>query len=83
MNRLPVILLCVTLCFKIKAQIFYEIQCKAYLDYTTLVVYYDDSQIEVGVKYTDANNIYRVAKYNCEGSIERDESGFNRSNIKY
>lgn len=75
MKRLLVVMFFATLCYAVKAQSFYEIKWKSDLDYTALVVYYDESQIEVRVKYTDANNIYRVAKYSCDGSIETDDSG--------
>lgn len=75
MKRLLVVLLFATFCVKIQAQSFYEIQWESDLKYTALVVYYDESQIEVRVKYTSTDDIYRVAKYNCNGSIETDESG--------
>ncbi|MCE7991046.1 MAG: hypothetical protein HEP71_03665 [Roseivirga sp.] len=75
MKRLFVVIFFVTLCVNLKAQSFYEIKWKSDLDYTALVVYYDESQIEVRVKYTDSNNIYRVAKYSCDGSIETDDNG--------
>lgn len=56
-------------------QNFYEIKWKSDLDYTALVVYYDDTQIDVRVKFIDSEGVYRVAKYNCKGSVETDDEG--------
>lgn len=51
---------------RIQAQSFYEIEWQADLYYTALVTYYDESQIEVRVKYIDPDSVYRVAKYLAE-----------------
>ncbi len=75
MNRLLVVLFCAALCFNIKAQSFYEIQWKADIEYTALVTYYDETQIEVRVKYIAADSVYRVAKYLAEGTVDTDDEG--------
>lgn len=59
----------------IRAQSFYEIEWEADLQYTALITYYDEEQIEVRVKYIDADSVYRVAKYLAEGTVEIDEDG--------
>lgn len=57
------------------AQQFYEIEWEAGLFYSALVVYYDDSEIDVRVKYNDQNGDYHVAKYSCVGVSDTDDEG--------
>ena len=56
-------------------QSFYEISWMADRQYVAMVVYYDESEIDVRVKYLDDNQIYHVAKYNCTGMADYDEDG--------
>ena len=58
-----------------QAQSFYEVEWQADLFYTGLITYYDETQIEVRVKFIDEDSVYRVAKYLAEGTIDLDEEG--------
>lgn len=61
--------------FSAKGQSFYEIEWNAdEVTYTALVVYYEQTHIDVRVKYSE-NGVYKVAKYGCEGSYFTDDAG--------
>lgn len=75
MKRALLTLLGVLALFNLQAQSFYEIEWEADLFYKALVTYYDESEIEVRVKYIGADSVYRVAKYKAEGTISLDDNG--------
>jgi len=59
----------------LSAQNFYEIDWETdNVHYTALVMYYDQSNIDVRVKYS-IDDVYMVAKYNCVGSYEYSDDG--------